>query len=285
MTPRFSPPRALRRAIGHRRAGRRRPPQDARGHGSGAGRCCRGGDRHRPLWRRERTRRRERQRDLADDGEAAVAVPADAGERHARLCGLREHPRAVRDRSRRGSAGRPAALERRSDAGDGGGDAGRGHADARGSPGDAGGGAGEGAGRLRGRGRRRSGLRQPLARERRRLVVCRRELMLQRRADGVRGAAERHRRRRQGGRRSLTGLLGRKTTRERAVEPVHSALVGGALRAEASTFTALPSVGQIITRGQSLYEISGQPVLLLYGWSRRLEHSRQGWRPDRTWPS
>ncbi len=32
-----------------------------------------------------------------------------------------------------------------------------------------------------------------------------------------------------------------------------------------STFTKLPSVGQIVRRGQSLYEIDGQPVLLLYG--------------------
>jgi hypothetical protein len=38
-----------------------------------------------------------------------------------------------------------------------------------------------------------------------------------------------------------------------------------ALYGQSSMFTALPSVGQIITRGQSLYEISGQPVLLLYG--------------------
>lgn len=34
---------------------------------------------------------------------------------------------------------------------------------------------------------------------------------------------------------------------------------------QSSTFTKLPSVGQIIGRGQSLYEISGQPALLLYG--------------------
>ncbi len=34
---------------------------------------------------------------------------------------------------------------------------------------------------------------------------------------------------------------------------------------QGSTFTALPSVGEIISRGQSLYEIGGQPVLLLYG--------------------
>ncbi|MGH2855638.1 MAG: peptidoglycan-binding protein [Solirubrobacteraceae bacterium] len=38
-----------------------------------------------------------------------------------------------------------------------------------------------------------------------------------------------------------------------------------ALYGQGSTFTALPSVGQIITRGQSLYQIGGQPVLLLYG--------------------
>jgi multidrug efflux pump subunit AcrA (membrane-fusion protein) len=38
-----------------------------------------------------------------------------------------------------------------------------------------------------------------------------------------------------------------------------------ALYGQSSTFTALPSVGQIIRRGESLYEINGQPVLLLYG--------------------
>ena len=38
-----------------------------------------------------------------------------------------------------------------------------------------------------------------------------------------------------------------------------------ALYEQGSTFTALPSVGQILARGQSLYEIGGQPVLLLYG--------------------
>lgn len=38
-----------------------------------------------------------------------------------------------------------------------------------------------------------------------------------------------------------------------------------ALYGQGSTFTKLPSVGQIISRGQSLYELSGQPVLLLYG--------------------
>ena len=38
-----------------------------------------------------------------------------------------------------------------------------------------------------------------------------------------------------------------------------------ALSGQSSTFTALPSVGEIIRLGQSVYEISGQPVLLLYG--------------------
>jgi multidrug efflux pump subunit AcrA (membrane-fusion protein) len=38
-----------------------------------------------------------------------------------------------------------------------------------------------------------------------------------------------------------------------------------ALYGQSSTFTALPAVGQIITRGRSLYEIDGQPALLLYG--------------------
>jgi multidrug efflux pump subunit AcrA (membrane-fusion protein) len=38
-----------------------------------------------------------------------------------------------------------------------------------------------------------------------------------------------------------------------------------ALYGQASTFTALPSVGRIVKRGQSLYGIGGQPVLLLYG--------------------
>ena len=34
---------------------------------------------------------------------------------------------------------------------------------------------------------------------------------------------------------------------------------------QTSTYTALPSVGQVIRRGQSLFDISGQPVSLLYG--------------------
>jgi peptidoglycan hydrolase-like protein with peptidoglycan-binding domain len=38
-----------------------------------------------------------------------------------------------------------------------------------------------------------------------------------------------------------------------------------ALYGQNSTFTKLPSEGQILTRGQSLYQISGQSVVLLYG--------------------
>jgi peptidoglycan hydrolase-like protein with peptidoglycan-binding domain len=34
---------------------------------------------------------------------------------------------------------------------------------------------------------------------------------------------------------------------------------------QTSTFTMLPAVGHVITRGQSLYQLSGQPVVLLYG--------------------
>jgi peptidoglycan hydrolase-like protein with peptidoglycan-binding domain len=34
---------------------------------------------------------------------------------------------------------------------------------------------------------------------------------------------------------------------------------------QSATFTMLPTVGQVVARGQSLYAIGGQPVLLLYG--------------------
>jgi multidrug efflux pump subunit AcrA (membrane-fusion protein) len=37
------------------------------------------------------------------------------------------------------------------------------------------------------------------------------------------------------------------------------------LYGQSSTFTALPSVGQVIDRAHTLYQIGGQPVLLLYG--------------------
>jgi peptidoglycan hydrolase-like protein with peptidoglycan-binding domain len=38
-----------------------------------------------------------------------------------------------------------------------------------------------------------------------------------------------------------------------------------ALYGQSSTFTTLPALGQIVRRGQSLYAISGTPVVLLYG--------------------
>ncbi len=50
-----------------------------------------------------------------------------------------------------------------------------------------------------------------------------------------------------------------------AQSSLSSARASAALYGQSSTFTALPSVGQIIGRGQSLYEIGGQPALLLYG--------------------
>ena len=94
------------------------------------------------------------------------------------------------------------------------------------------GGAREGAGRLRGRGRRGSGIRQLLARKRKQLAEWWRERVLERRAGRLCGPAERHQHRREGHRRPLPGLLGRKTARERAVQLVHGALLGRALRAE-----------------------------------------------------
>jgi peptidoglycan hydrolase-like protein with peptidoglycan-binding domain len=52
---------------------------------------------------------------------------------------------------------------------------------------------------------------------------------------------------------------------ESARSNLSKARSSAALYEQSSTFTALPSVGQIVARGQSLYEIGGQPVLLLYG--------------------
>src|SRR5258707_7612878 len=37
------------------------------------------------------------------------------------------------------------------------------------------------------------------------------------------------------------------------------------LYGQASTFTSLPALGQVLSRGRALYEIDGRPVLLLYG--------------------
>lgn len=44
-----------------------------------------------------------------------------------------------------------------------------------------------------------------------------------------------------------------------------SARASAAVYGQSSTFTKLPSIGQIVRRGQSLYAIDGRPVLLLYG--------------------
>jgi hypothetical protein len=56
---------------------------------------------------------------------------------------------------------------------------------------------------------------------------------------------------------------------EKQLTSAHSSLStarsSATLYGQSSTFTALPLVGQILKRGQSLYEIGGQPVLLLYG--------------------
>jgi hypothetical protein len=50
-----------------------------------------------------------------------------------------------------------------------------------------------------------------------------------------------------------------------AQSSLSTARSSAALYGQSSTFTALPSVGQVIDRGHSLYQIGGQPVLLLYG--------------------
>ncbi|MGH2903841.1 MAG: peptidoglycan-binding protein [Solirubrobacteraceae bacterium] len=56
---------------------------------------------------------------------------------------------------------------------------------------------------------------------------------------------------------------------EKQLASAHSSLStarsAAALYGQTSTFTKLPAVGEIVKRGQSLYEIGGQPVLLLYG--------------------
>jgi len=52
------------------------------------------------------------------------------------------------------------------------------------------------------------------------------------------------------------------TSAESSLSTARSA---AALYGQSSTFTKLPSVGEVLTRGQSLYAIGGQPVLLLYG--------------------
>jgi multidrug efflux pump subunit AcrA (membrane-fusion protein) len=50
-----------------------------------------------------------------------------------------------------------------------------------------------------------------------------------------------------------------------AQSDLSTARSSAAFYGQGSTFTGLPSVGQVVRRGQSLYRIDGQPVLLLYG--------------------
>jgi hypothetical protein len=56
---------------------------------------------------------------------------------------------------------------------------------------------------------------------------------------------------------------------EQSLAAARSALATAAAQAtvygQDSTFTAVPSAGEVVRRGQSLYSIDGQPVLLLYG--------------------
>ena len=122
-------------------------------------------------------------------------------------------------------------------------------------------GAGEGGGRLPGeqRGREPSGRRR---RGRRRLGI---DAVRKRRADGGDRRAERDADCGQGHGRPEPGLVrpdaGSPPPRARLRRTSRPASVYG----QSSAYTALPAVGKIVSRGQSLYSISGQPVVLLYG--------------------
>jgi hypothetical protein len=50
-----------------------------------------------------------------------------------------------------------------------------------------------------------------------------------------------------------------------AAASLATAQSSAAVYGRSSTFTQLPSVGQVVKRGESVYEINGQPVVLLYG--------------------
>jgi hypothetical protein len=56
---------------------------------------------------------------------------------------------------------------------------------------------------------------------------------------------------------------------QKALDDAQTALAqdqaSGAVYGQSSTYTSVPVVGQIVTRGRSLYAISGEPVILLYG--------------------
>jgi peptidoglycan hydrolase-like protein with peptidoglycan-binding domain len=67
----------------------------------------------------------------------------------------------------------------------------------------------------------------------------------------------------------VTGDRSSIVSAERALASAESgsstARASAAVYGQSSTFTMLPSVGRVIARGQSLYQISGQSVVLLYG--------------------
>src|ERR1700739_2335275 len=75
---------------------------------------------------------------------------------------------------------------------------------------------------------------------------------------------------------SVTGTAAKVTADRSQVSTTEKQLAGArsslstarssaALYGQGSIFTALPSIGQVLSRGQSLFQIGGQPVLLLYG--------------------
>jgi peptidoglycan hydrolase-like protein with peptidoglycan-binding domain len=75
---------------------------------------------------------------------------------------------------------------------------------------------------------------------------------------------------------SLSGAVAKVAADRAQVSAAERALAGdraalaaaessSALYGQSSTFTTLPAVGQIVRRGQSLYAISGTPVVLFYG--------------------
>jgi hypothetical protein len=66
----------------------------------------------------------------------------------------------------------------------------------------------------------------------------------------------------QGDRASLSSAQAALTSAEASASAARSAL---AAYGPSSTFTMLPAVGQVIARGQTLYAISGRPVVLQYG--------------------
>jgi len=65
-----------------------------------------------------------------------------------------------------------------------------------------------------------------------------------------------------GDRAQVSSAEGSLTSAEASLATARSS---AAVYGQSSTFTKLPPVGQVIGRGQSLYEIDGQPVVLLYG--------------------